>query len=306
MSHNITVSGGTSVRLPTAGKYCDRDIVITAEGDGGYERGYADGYGKGETAAKAEAEAHNEEILTDCNAVLPTKGVETADTLEQVPQRIGEIQSYSDGYNVGLEDGKKSEYDRFWDACQENGKRTNYGLAFAGAGWTDEIFSPKHLIKPTVAEQTFFRSMLTTIPDGILDLSNVTDGYQTFREGAFVTLPRIDISNCSEGTIFLFAYCSNLKQIKTLVVSERTTFVTNSFHTTPSLEDIEIEGTIAKTITLQWSPLLTNASMQSIIDHLADLTGATAQTLTLHATVGNKLTEAQKATITAKNWTLVY
>lgn len=30
--HNITVEGGTSVRLPTAGKYCDRDIIVTAEG----------------------------------------------------------------------------------------------------------------------------------------------------------------------------------------------------------------------------------------------------------------------------------
>lgn len=30
--HNITVEGGTSVRLPTAGKYCDRDIIITANG----------------------------------------------------------------------------------------------------------------------------------------------------------------------------------------------------------------------------------------------------------------------------------
>lgn len=37
MSHNITVEGGTSVRLPTAGKYCDRDIVITATGSGGSE-----------------------------------------------------------------------------------------------------------------------------------------------------------------------------------------------------------------------------------------------------------------------------
>lgn len=35
MSHNITVEGGKSVRLPTAGKYCDRDIVITAKGGGG-------------------------------------------------------------------------------------------------------------------------------------------------------------------------------------------------------------------------------------------------------------------------------
>lgn len=35
MSHTITVEGGTSVRLPTAGKYCDRDIIITATGGGG-------------------------------------------------------------------------------------------------------------------------------------------------------------------------------------------------------------------------------------------------------------------------------
>ena len=35
MTHNITVEGGTSVRLPTAGKYCDRDIVVTATGGGG-------------------------------------------------------------------------------------------------------------------------------------------------------------------------------------------------------------------------------------------------------------------------------
>lgn len=35
MSFNIEVEGGTSVRLPTKGKYCDRDIVITATGGGG-------------------------------------------------------------------------------------------------------------------------------------------------------------------------------------------------------------------------------------------------------------------------------
>lgn len=35
MSHNITVEGGSSVRLPTAGKYCDRDIIVTATGGGG-------------------------------------------------------------------------------------------------------------------------------------------------------------------------------------------------------------------------------------------------------------------------------
>lgn len=32
---NIEVAGGSSVRLPTAGKYCDRDIIVTAAGAGG-------------------------------------------------------------------------------------------------------------------------------------------------------------------------------------------------------------------------------------------------------------------------------
>ena len=29
MSHEITVESGTSIKLKTAGKYCDRDIVVT-------------------------------------------------------------------------------------------------------------------------------------------------------------------------------------------------------------------------------------------------------------------------------------
>lgn len=33
MSWNIRVEGGKSVRLPTAGKYCEQDIVVTATGD---------------------------------------------------------------------------------------------------------------------------------------------------------------------------------------------------------------------------------------------------------------------------------
>ena len=36
------------------------------------------------------------------------------------------------------------------------------------------------------------------------------------------------------------------------------------------------------------------------------LTGSTAQTLSLHADVGAKLTDAQKAAASAKNWTLAY
>lgn len=44
MSFNIEVEGGTSVRLPTAGKYCDRDIVITATGGCGGGSDLPSGY----------------------------------------------------------------------------------------------------------------------------------------------------------------------------------------------------------------------------------------------------------------------
>lgn len=40
--HNITVQGGSSVRLKTAGKYCDRDIIVIAEGGGGTDTRFKD------------------------------------------------------------------------------------------------------------------------------------------------------------------------------------------------------------------------------------------------------------------------
>lgn len=37
---NIEVQGGSSVRLPTAGKYCEKDIIVTASGGGGEDEQY--------------------------------------------------------------------------------------------------------------------------------------------------------------------------------------------------------------------------------------------------------------------------
>lgn len=47
---NIEVDCGKSVKLSTAGKYCDRDIVVNATGgdtEGAYNEGYEEGYTKG-------------------------------------------------------------------------------------------------------------------------------------------------------------------------------------------------------------------------------------------------------------------
>lgn len=71
----------------------------------------------------------------------------------------------------------------------------------------------------------------------------------------------------------------------------------------PKLTEIRfVPNTLSESIKLEQSSLLSNESVQSIIDGLATVT--TTCTLTLNETVKVKLTDAQKNTITAKGWTL--
>ena len=116
-----------------------------------------------------------------------------------------------------------------------------------------------------------------------------------------------DFSSCTN-VQQMFAYMPNLKIIDGTPINLSSAVYQNSFTDTMlSLEYIRFAANSIKlSIKFATARKLTTESVQSIIDGLADLTGGTAQTLTLHATVGAKLTDEQKATITAKNWALVY
>ena len=113
---------------------------------------------------------------------------------------------------------------------------------------------------------------------------------------------------CYPTSIAYFAYQS--KKLVTILGAmdlSKCTTVTLAFTSANALKDIEfVPNSIKISIGFNDSNLLSAISIQSITDGLADLTGGTAQTLTLHATVGGNLTDEQKASITAKNWTLVY
>lgn len=52
--HNISMDGGTTVRLKTAGKYCDRDILVTASGGSSPEPDYKNLYQRVEYITSAE------------------------------------------------------------------------------------------------------------------------------------------------------------------------------------------------------------------------------------------------------------
>ncbi|MBE6983108.1 MAG: hypothetical protein E7435_02325 [Ruminococcaceae bacterium] len=127
-----------------------------------------------------------------------------------------------------------------------------------------------------------------------------------FLESKLQHIGVVDLSNCTLVN-YLFSGCSKLETVDKLVLSDKmTNFILSNFAGCSALKNITFDGVIPTSISMDNSPLLTTASVQSIIDHLKDLTGANAQTLTFHATVGEALTDAQKAAITAKNWTLVY
>lgn len=185
------------------------------------------------------------------------------------------------------EAGKQAEYDRFWDAYQENGKRNQYVCAFSYCGWDDTTYNPKYPIYGyTYGLQEVFRNA-----GGIID-----------------TKVPIYLQNGS--MLATFNYCEGLKRIPSLVLQVPTTDTRNTFNNCRNLEEINIvcegEGGFATNLSFAQSSKLSAESVQSIIDALVDLTGATAQTLTFHKTVGAKLTQAQKNAISAKNWTLVY
>lgn len=82
---NIEVAGGSSVRLPTAGKYCDRDIIVTATG-GGTEPTYKDLYQRVEYITSAEEETYPYMITDVC--ATNTIGVEVIASFPKLQDRI--------------------------------------------------------------------------------------------------------------------------------------------------------------------------------------------------------------------------
>ena len=223
-------------------------------------------------------------------------------------------ETFAAGKAEGIEEGKKSEYDRFWDAYQDNGIREDYASAFSNY-WTEVNFTPKYdiILGSGETNKSMFNASsingdLVAICErqGItIDFSKCTRFEHTFHATRFTRVGVIDARNANV-TSSMFAYSSVLKTIDKIIMAETTVLANSAFTNCSALENVTFEGVINTNVPLAKSPKLSIASVQSILDHLKDLTGQTAKTLTFHADVGAKLTEEQKASITAKNWTLVY
>ena len=111
-------------------------------------------------------------------------------------------------------DGKKAEYDAFWDAYQENGTRSNYGFAFSGRGWNATTLRPKYTCKPIGSEaQNMFSACYFENKNytDLLDISHIS----------------IDVSEVTNASN-MFAN-AKVKGV-TLIFSEKITTLNNAFN----------------------------------------------------------------------------
>lgn len=201
--------------------------------------------------------------------------------------------------------GKKSEYDKFWDAFQYNGTRNRYDLAFYRFG--SGGFYPKYDIAPTGGTLTQFMNYFGADSDtpidvadrfaqgGVkLDTSKVTSLKMAFYwTDGISRLPKIDATGvtASDGLYATFGSNSNLETIDEFALPDDGNHpeLSLTFASLGKLKNIVISGAIGKNVDFGYSLKLTRASILSIINALSDTT--TGLTVTLSKAAVNKAFE---------------
>ena len=243
----------------------------------------------------------------DIRTAIEEKGVEVGDGLiDTYAEKIGEIEVGGD-YEQGFADGKNSLYPnnipiydfRTFDGESieiENANVKAYTVALVINNANDGFCKGNANLKSVIAM-----------------FPNATFGRHAFNGCSNLEYVKIDTSSFSDNgaiTAFnnMFSNCPKLKRIDGIVDGSKCDLVMdNPFNNSSAIEYIAFAPlSIVKSIYLAQQGALTDEGIQAVINGLADLTGAETRTLTFHKTVGDKLTDTQKATITAKNWTLAY
>lgn len=190
-------------------------------------------------------------------------------------------------YDKGKADGVQSEYDRFWDNYQNNGKLIDGRYAFNGSQWNNKTFNPKHTIYINYAIQTFENCGCTDcdLRKWRFNWDSCYNFQSAFKN--FKGLVAVGEINCSGASNLdqMFYGCNLLKEIDELRVVASCTFGNNAFYNCTALTDISFDGTIGKNIRFADSPL-NKTSIISIFEHLSST--ITGQTLTLKKTAVNE------------------
>lgn len=198
-----------------------------------------------------------------------------------------------DVYDKGVSDGKKSEYNEFWDNYQDEGNRDDYAFAFSGKGWDDNTYNPKYDLNITSAGVVFQNSLITDNKKAIK--LNIPDSGACATFYGAQSLERISELNLQKDIYFAntaFRSCKNLIEIN-IVGSGQMACASNNTQKT-----IEFDST-----------KLNADSIRSIVNALKDdVTGYTLKftaTAVNNAFVGGETSEEWKALKASKpNWNI--
>lgn len=190
----------------------------------------------------------NEKMTAIADAIRDkTKGT-NALTLDAMATEIPKV----------FEEGKKAEYDAFWDVFQKDGTQSNYYYAFAVNRFTDDNYNP--------------------IYDIVIG-AGTTTGRNVFYNSSGITDTKVAIYANNNNIDYCFSGATNLKRIIKLVVQESTSY-NAVFNNCSNLEELNVEGVIGKNgFDVHWSTLLNKASIESIINALSAETEGLTVTL---------------------------
>ena len=244
----------------------------------------------------------------------------TADLITQLKQDFDDVYAAgkaagggSGDYDQGYEDGKNSvaQIERYLGSGSFVGlgifQNKEVELYFdLMSSFQSLFYCQNELYKNTTLEHLTINALKSIV--------NMGQVLRCFNTTADKVLKRLTLNfSTQKATSFYrsFDYCQALETIDgeplDFSSAKNADEISYMFNQCVALTNIRVVANSIKfNISFSHSSKLSTDTIQSIIDGLADLTDGTAQTLTLHATVGGKLTDEQKATITAKNWTLVY
>lgn len=223
------------------------------------------------------------------------------------------------------EAGKKSEYDKFWDANQDYGNRTDYTSGYQGnQGWTKDNFFPKYDIKPVGnAYQLFYAweyvdkhkmDLAQRLEDCgvILDTSKATNLQNAFNYAKLTRIPAIDLTSTTNTSSGLFGNnWGSLITIDKIIINENTQIASTWFSNNFGLTNLTIEGTIGQSgFNIKDCKKLTKASLLSILKALSlDITETKTITFsTVHQSIIETDPDCKPYWEAAKDagWSFVY
>ena len=183
------------------------------------------------------------------------------------------------------EQGKQSQYDAFWNAYQNKGKRTNYNYSFCGYGWKTGSFYPKYDMKPSEADNMFSNhndenqqtdrnkvDLVERLAEcGVtLDFSNCTNLTSVFDTNYWLT--RVGVIDIRKATKVSYMFRWNFIYTIDKIIVDETSKLSNMF-TDTAVKNVAFEGYIGQSLSITNSGLTKESAKNIILNNIPNYAG---------------------------------